>query len=82
MLWGFQGTRSEYRVAALFYFMAVMYSVTFAMMTLLAPLYALHLGFDFKTMGAIVSAQAIFQLSLRLFGAPFPTASENARFSG
>ncbi len=68
MLWGFQGARSEYRVAALFYFMAVMYSVTFAMMTLLAPLYALHLGFDFKTMGAIVSAQAIFQLSLRLFG--------------
>ena len=55
MLWGFQGARSEYRVAALFYFMAVMYSVTFAMMTLLAPLYALHLGFDFKTMGAIVS---------------------------
>ncbi|PZC49029.1 MAG: putative arabinose efflux permease, MFS family [Chloroflexi bacterium] len=67
-LWGFQGVRSEYRAAGMFYFTAVMYAITFSMMTLLVPLYALHLGFDFKTMGAIVSAQAIFQLGLRLFG--------------
>jgi hypothetical protein len=45
-LWGFQGARSEYRAAGMFYFTAVMYAITFSMMTLLVPLYALHLSLD------------------------------------
>ncbi len=65
---GFEGNRFEHRAAGSIYVVAVSYSLTLAMLNVLVPLYALHLGFDLKTMGAIVSSQAVFQLGLRLFG--------------
>ncbi len=65
---GFAGSGFENRAAAALYIAAVAYGITLAMLNVLVPLYALHLGYNLKTMGAIVSSQAIFQLGMRLFG--------------
>jgi len=65
---GFAGSGFENRAAASLYIAAVSYGITLAMLNVLVPLYALHLGYNLKTMGAIISSQAVFQLGLRLFG--------------
>lgn len=65
---GFRGNKFENRAASSLYVGAITYNITLAMLIVLTPLYALHLGYDLKTMGAIVSSQALLQLGLRLFG--------------
>ena len=67
-LLGFQGRRAEQRAALLLYLAAGMYNAILAMLVVLVPLYALHLGFNLATMGAVISSQAVLQISLQLFG--------------
>jgi len=70
-LLGFQGRRAEQRAALLLYLAAGMYSIVLAMLVVLVPLYTLHLGYNFATMGAVISSQALLQISLQLFGGMF-----------
>ncbi|MDE2836682.1 MAG: MFS transporter [Chloroflexota bacterium] len=59
--------RTEYRAILLIYSAAFSYQLTLGLITVLVPLYALHLGYDLTLLGVIVASQAVFGLMLRLF---------------
>ena len=57
----------EKRAATLIYFAAFSFVMMIGSMQVLVPLYALHLGYDIKALGFIISAQAVLPLFSRFF---------------
>lgn len=58
---------AERRAAALIYFAAFSFVIMIGSMQVLVPLYGLHLGYDIKALGLIISAQAVLPMFSRLF---------------
>ena len=60
-------TPREQRAVWLIYAAAFGYMITYGLMNVAVPLYALHLGYDLAELGIIIGSQAAFGLALRLF---------------
>jgi predicted MFS family arabinose efflux permease len=58
---------AEKRAATLIYFAAFSFVIMIGSMQVLVPLYGLHLGYDIKALGFIISAQAVLPIFSRLF---------------
>ena len=59
---------AEVRASISIYAAGSSYQGTQGMVSILVPLYALHLGFAIDELGIIIASQAVFGLSLRVFG--------------
>ena len=59
---------AEKRAASLIYSASFMYLISLGSMQVLVPLYGLHLGYDIKALGLILSAQAVLPIFTRFFG--------------
>ena len=59
-------TAREQRAIWLIYLAAFGYMITYGLMNVAVPLYALHLGYDLAELGVIIGSQAAFGLLLRL----------------
>ena len=63
--------RVERRAVSLIYGVALTFNVVLGMLTILVPLYVLHLGYSLVVLGAVVSSQAVAHLLSTLFGGVF-----------
>jgi MFS family permease len=59
---------AEKRAASLIYAASFSYVISLGSMQVLVPLYGLHLGYDIKALGLILSAQAVLPIFTRFFG--------------
>ncbi len=58
---------AEKRAASLIYTASFSYMISLGSMQVLVPLYGLHLGYDIKALGLILSAQAVLPIFTRFF---------------
>lgn len=58
---------AEKRASTLIYTAAFTYAISLGAMQVLVPLYGLHLGYDIKALGFILSAQAVLPILTRFF---------------
>lgn len=58
---------AERRASTLIYTAAFTYAISLGAMQVLVPLYGLHLGYDLKALGFILSAQAVLPILTRFF---------------
>ena len=59
---------AEKRAASLIYAASFSFVISLGSMQVLVPLYGLHLGYDIKELGLILSAQAVLPIFTRFFG--------------